>query len=254
MAKHTTLRQLAKEHAEGSLDRDSYRKSRAEYLQGLVSGEISLQEIDYPPPVKPPEPEALDTTERREEAKRPAKPAAQAPAEATAPAANPPAGQAEPGSNRGVFIGIAIALSVIILLAFSFMGGEEEQASGSSPQAPVKTGKEQTFAPASAEGAGDEVQQLIQSFLDKNNWSADSLQQFQQHWTGLASQQLSAARNSPALGKMTNAIYRQLLEEQALAGLVDDDSSLNKQRQLVEFARSLGIEDERFKLPKPPEP
>ena len=45
-----TLRELAKEHAQGNLDKDSYRKSRANLIQGIISASIPLKEIDYPPP------------------------------------------------------------------------------------------------------------------------------------------------------------------------------------------------------------
>lgn len=254
MANQTPLRQLAKDHAQGSLDKDSYRKSRAEFLQQLVAGEITLEEIDYPPPVKTPEPEPLDTTERREEVKRPAKPAVEAPADAAPATAAGDVAPEEQGSNRGIFIGIAIAVLVVVFLAFSFMAEDEQEQGTTRPGAATQRGPEKPVAATSVEKAGGEAQQLIESFLEKNNWSTDSLQQFQQDWNDLANDELAAAENSPVLGKMTNAIYRQLLEEQALAGLVDDDSSLNKQKQLVEFANSLGIEDSRFKLPDPPQP
>ena len=57
-----------------------------------------------------------------------------------------------------------------------------------------------------------------------------------------------ASKDSLETGQLTNAIYKQLLEEQALSGLVDDDSSADKQRQLVQFAADLGIEDSRISL------
>ena len=60
-----TLRALAKGYANDSLDKESYRKARAELIQGIISKKIPLAEIVYPALVKPPEPEALDDTQQR---------------------------------------------------------------------------------------------------------------------------------------------------------------------------------------------
>ena len=68
---NNTLRELAKEYAQGNIDKESYRSSRAELIQGTVAETIPLKEIDYPPLVQPPEPESLDETQRKDESKSP---------------------------------------------------------------------------------------------------------------------------------------------------------------------------------------
>ena len=255
-----TLRQLAKEHAQGDLDKDSYRKSRAELLQGIISGSTPLQDIDYPPPVQPPEPESLDTTERREDFKRkPAAESADASTEAAAASKSEPspapaaaAAAAEKSSNKGIIIGLVIAVVLIGIAAVGMMGGKDEKtaAAPASDSAQGMSAGDEPEGSESVSSAAGKAEQLIKEFLANKNWSEDSLSQFSEDWSALSNSEITATDESVALGQLTNAIYRQLLEEQALSGLVDDDSSLNKQRRLVEFANSLGISDSRIKLPE----
>ncbi len=258
-----TLRQLAKQYSLGNLEKDDYRKSRAELLQGIVAGNVSLAEIDYPPPVQPPEPESLDTTERREDLKR--KPAAEGGGAASAddaaaakseaapaPTAPATAAAAEKSSNKGIIIGLVVAVVLIGVAVVGMMGGKDEKADASSTgdMAQAMSSGAEPAASESVSSAAGKAEELIKEFLANNNWSEDSLGQFSQDWSALSNEEITATDESVALGQLTNAIYRQLLEEQALSGLVDDDSSLSKQRRLVEFASSLGISDSRIKLPE----
>jgi hypothetical protein len=246
-----TLRELAKEHALGNLDKDTYRKSRAELIQGILSATIPLQEIDYPPLVQPPEPEELDDTQRKDDPKRPPAPKAEAEA-ATAPKSETPnvsnnaATLDSGGSNKMLFIGLGIAVVALILLLVFAMGGNSDKQTNTATPASIDI-SENTI---STQQTATQAQNLIQSFLSKKNWSASSLDDFMQQWAELPAGDILASKGSLALGQLTNAIYKQLLEEQALSGLVDDDSSLNKQRQLVQFASELGIDDPRISLPE----
>lgn len=255
-----TLRQLAKEHAQGNLDKDSYRKTRAELLQGIVSGSVPLEEIDFPPPVRPPEPESQDTTERRDdrhtaaanaENENAAAPSA-VPPEAAAPgpaaSSTAQAGSESSSSGKGLLIGIALLVIVLVIAVSVFMmQGKKKEVLKTTPTAATANTSPVEAAPADAVS---KAQQLIKDFLATNNWSTQSLDQFTSDWADLSNDEVTATGESVALGQLTNAIYRQLLEEQALSGLVDDDSSLNKQRQLVEFANTLGIDDSRIQLPE----
>ena len=256
-----TLRQLAKDHSLGNLDKDSYRKSRAELLQGIVSGSVDLAEIDYPPPVQPPEPESLDTTERREDFKRkPASESSEASKEAPAAAATEaaPAASAaaeEKTSNKGIVIGLVVAVVLIAIAIVGLMGGKDDKGVESSSTKmtstaeSASTGSDAAASDDSSASTG-KAAQLIKDFLEKNNWSEASLNAFSESWSALSDDEVTATSESVPLGQLTNAIYRQLLEEQALSGLVEDDSSINKQKRLVEFANSLGISDSRIKLPE----
>ncbi len=251
-----TLRELAKDHVNGNIDKDSYRKSRAELLQGIVSGSIPLAEIDYPPLVQPPEPESLDDTQRKSDVKtlapKKSKPKAEGKTEA---AASKPAedtgssADSETKPNKILFVALGLAVIGIIIVAVIAMTGDSAE-----PPTPTSSASTDDYAGADAATPVAETttqaQALIRDFLGKKNWSDSSLDYFLQQWAELPAGDTSSSQDSLEMGQLTNAIYKQLLEEQALSGLVDDDSSLNKQRQLVQFATELGIEDTRISLPE----
>ncbi len=250
-----TLRELAKEHAQGNLDKDSYWKLRANLIQGIISASIPLKEIDYPPLVQPPEPESLDDTQRRDDYKKPpvkkAEPqAAASPEPGTGNSSTDTVESGTGATNKILFAGLALAIVAIIIVAvLALRGGDNGDKSATSASA--------TAAGADSAAGSDTVVEtttkargLILSFLDKKNWSDSNLNYFLQEWAELPADDILATKGSLAMGQLTNAIYKQLLEEQALSGLVDDDSSLNKQRQLVQFATGLGIEDSRISLPE----
>ena len=244
-----TLRELARAHAQSELDRDSYRSARATLLQGIIAGTTPLQNIDYPPLVRPPEPENLDDTQRREDLRKP-EPAVDSEA-TTGPKPGSKSSEPNEGSSMGLFAGLAVAvLALAVVLYFIFAGGGDNgsgQASTvASVDATVDSSTARSAAPATTES---EAQQLIKQFLADKNWSNASLDSFVERWQGLSENSISTSQSSLELGQLTNAIYKQLLEEQALSGLVDDDSSLLKQQKLVEFAQAIGINDARISLP-----
>jgi hypothetical protein len=248
-----TLRALAKGYADDSLDKESYRKARAELIQGIISKKIPLAEIDYPPLVQPPEPEALDDTQQRknESKKQPAaeKAKPQTPASAKSEEAKPSNDVStvddSEGSNKILFIGLGLTVIAIIIVAVIALTGDSSK----------KTTVARTTAANDKPGGTAVVatktkaQELIREFLNKKNWSSSTLEYFQQQWADLPADDIQTSKDSLEMGQLTNAIYKQLLEEQALSGLVDDDSSLNKQRLLVQFATEFGIDDARISLP-----
>ncbi len=251
---NTTLRELAKEHASGNLDKDSYRKSRAELIQGITAGAIPVKEVNYPPPVQPPEPEDLDVTQRKDENKNP--PAKKAEPQASTPP-KPETGESSVAnacndtgkSNQTLLIGLSLAVVGIIIVVVFLLKGTDN----SDTAASTATGTEIPAGNTSAAAATTKTDTLIQGFLENKNWSDSSLGDFRQQWTNLSTDEMQAAKGSLALGQLTNAIYKQLVDERALSGLMDDDSALHKQRQLVQFATELGIEDNRISLPDMPE-
>ena len=46
MTKEVTLRELARLYARGAIDRNSYHKSRAELLKGIIEGRIKIKDIE----------------------------------------------------------------------------------------------------------------------------------------------------------------------------------------------------------------
>ena len=245
-----TLKKLARAHADNELDKASYRKSRSELIQGILGGSIPLAEIDYPPLVKPPEPESLDDTQRREDIKKPAPstPASDAQPQTKKPASAPSGTETSSSSSTGLYIGLAVALLALIAIAAIMFIGEDKSATPSS--ATTSAGSVANVAEKTGMTAesSSQSQLMIRDFLKTNNWSTSSLNNFAQSWSELPEGDVLSSSASLEMGQLTNAIYKQLLEEQALSGLVDDDSSVQKQEQLVEFAVELGIEDPRISL------
>jgi hypothetical protein len=251
-----TLRKLARAHADGSIDEKAYRKARTELIQGILSDQIPLKVIEYPPLVRPPEAESLDDTQqrKREVRKTPAnETSAQSP---TAPPATTESGDASAPveltssspTNKLLFIGLAVVVIAIIVIIMFAMSGEDDSSK------PVTTSSSTLNKEAESTSIVDEstpAQMLIRDFLQKKNWSAASLDNFQQQWSSLATDEVM---ESLEMGQLTNAIFKQLLDERALSGLVDDDSSLNKQQKLLEFASALGINDERISMPEQLQP
>ena len=46
MSKEVTLRELARIYARGAIDRNSYRKSRAELINSIIEGRIEVKDIE----------------------------------------------------------------------------------------------------------------------------------------------------------------------------------------------------------------
>jgi len=251
-----TLRKLARGYADGTLEKDAYRKARAELIQGIVSSQIPLADIDYPPLVQPPVAEDLDDTQRKTEVKKPKAAASATPEKAASSAppkktekprsVEPTPEESNQGSNKLLFIGLGLALVAIIVVAVIALTGDSSKQS----TAVKSTTTSSTSKTAKTIAVSSKSQSLIRDFLSKKNWSNSSLEYFQQQWSALSDDEKLGSENSLEMGQLTNAIYKQLLDEQALSGLVDDDSSVNKQRQLVQFANALGIDDARIKLPE----
>ena len=47
MTREVTLRELARLYARGTIDRNSYHKSRAELLNGIIEGRIKVKDIEH---------------------------------------------------------------------------------------------------------------------------------------------------------------------------------------------------------------
>ena len=64
-----TLRELARSYSTGELHELTYRKKRAELINGILHGETPLRENDYSPIILPKLSEKVDITERKQERK-----------------------------------------------------------------------------------------------------------------------------------------------------------------------------------------
>jgi hypothetical protein len=95
------------------------------------------------------------------------------------------------------------------------------------------------------------AQQLLSEFLAQRNWAASgNLDAFIRNWQNLPAETRAAAAGTLELNQLTNAIYKQLLEERALSGIGDAEAALNRQKKLIEFAAQVGINDPRIAMPE----
>ena len=137
--------------------------------------------------------------------------------------------------NLPLIIGTGVAFLVIVILVFVFTGGKDEVI------------HEQSNA-VSATLSDTPAQKLIDNFLTQNKWRQEYLDSFLAEWSALGDLNLEQIQQTTEYGQITNAIYKRLLEERALAGLSSSSSGQDKQQMLVNFAQQLGISDSRISL------
>lgn len=268
-----TLRALARDYAKGELDKDAYRKSRADLIEGILSGAIPLQVNEYPAPRtiarydgsvegaqqrkrNRKKREAEDTTSVLvpQEATAPVPPP-QAPvpqAASSAPALAEPefvtgleidAGRETLWIPIGVFAGLLLVVGIVYLL---LPDTSDEPASPAAVQATAQPAEEPA-RPAIAPNR--QATDLVVKFLNDKKWSEAAMDEFLLQWQALPEEQRATMAGSGEMAQLNNAIYKNLVNERALSGLGDVEASLAKQRRLIAFAESLGIRDARLALP-----
>jgi len=222
----SALRKLAKSYASGNLDKETYRKKRAVYLESLLSGKISLYE-DVPD---------TETASRKtpSEDRDPASDTLQNAFEITN---IPPArSRRRRSKTTGAWL-IGAAVAVLGLVLVLFVSGDNEPQLDTQPEsAPLM--------PAASSPAQD----LIASFLEQKKWTQESIAAFLDQWRSISDADRIEAAESVEMDQLANAIHKKLLEERALSGIGNPESSLEKQRQLVRFAAEVGIRDNRITL------
>jgi len=254
-----TLRELAKQYAKGDIPQDAYRKLRTALIESILAGDVSPPVNEYRKAVAPGPAEPQEVTERRRERKRQPAPDTTAivrPEDRRPAAPRKPAPPAFPLLK--VSIGVAGVLIVAgIALLFTNKGEDEDS---SPPPAPI-TDTQSDAAPVMESGSNGAMEDtgsvaatdLIREFLRSKNWSDTRLSEFVSQWEGLPAEDRAAASESVALGQLTNAIYKKLLEERALSALGDEQEAFEKQRKLAAFAEQIGISDPRISLPNSPD-
>jgi hypothetical protein len=254
----TTLRELARAYAKGELGREEYRRSRSDLVASILSGEVVVKNLDFPPPLKFPGGDGQDATEPRQRRRHPdarqepettrVGQAAPPPVRAPGPAPAPAQAVNQADSSRGIWLFAGVVALGAVIAAGIFMAskrsGDSATLAVGEPAAPVT--KPATDDPAAAAGRA-----LISRFLQDRNWSGARLASFRSDWSALDSDQRAAALKSADAGRLASAVYQRLLEERALSGLGDAQSSLDKQRELVAFAGAIGIRDPRLTVPEP---
>ena len=235
------LRELAKDYVQNTIDLESYRKSRSELIKGICAGEVVVKENEYLAPLNSLEEELDDITENMgtqivnqgEDSK-------------VAPANSKATGQKRSSSlstgkieQKAIIIGslVIVVLCIIILTSLLLPSTKEELPKTLPTNEAVKKSS-----------AG---QSLIVEFMQQKNWTRENLNSFAASWQQLSAQEHEATHASPEMKRLTNAIYRQLLDERALISLGDVENAAANQRLLVDFTERLGIEDKRFTVVEP---
>jgi len=239
MATESTLRDLAKSYAGGKLDKANYRAARTTYVEAVVSGSVTL--LSSQDSGGPATTTSTDVNSRNSSDKTSMMGSA---AYSRAHSNEGDAGRS--GKTRtGLFIGGAALLVVIVVIVIAISGNKQEPSSTA-----VTASSTANSASAIPDATPTAAITLIRTFLTSNNWSQPTLDKFVADWQQIPDVDRNTSMSSVELGQLSNAIYKKLLEERALSGIGNPETSLDKQRQLVEFAASVGIQDQKISLPE----
>lgn len=273
-----TLRQLAKDYANGVIDMSSYRDARDHLLSGIAANEIPVATNDFRPLIKTHD---LDRTLEKTEIRTPATSPSiddkkEEPTTAVVDPANIPDDAAymhgddsmTDTENTGKLIAIIVIVVILVGIGyFLFKPAHKESANENNPaSAPVADTmsqetstdtQETTSQPAESKeiSVGEQssvAASLIEDFLQKNDWSDESLQTFKNSWAGLSYQEQTDELASSMKSRLANAINQKLVEERALMAIESNaDESRQRQTKLVNFAAEIGINDPRLKIDNP---
>ena len=227
----TTLRSLAKAYSKKNLEQAAYREARAKYINGVLAGELNLSVNDYPSLIRPKADTTTETTVRKQEKKKQPSPLTEAPQEQPV----------QTGINKKGYIAGAIAgLVIIIIIGIILSTDGDEKATNATD------GEEITTAVQAEPNA---AQLLIRDFLAQRNWAMTNLDAFVLKWQDLPDDIRSHASATLELNQLSNAIYKQLLEERALSA-IGNTADTSKQVKLIAFASQLGVNDPRITMPE----
>lgn len=247
-----TLRSLARDYANGILNKDAYRQSRDEFLAGVITGEIPLIVNDYRAPLPEQEPDLDSTFEKTEIRPAPSQKTEETTTEFVAPplssrherTTSPVATEQPDSSPSKHYMLAAAAIIGIAILVFAIPVLMNDDQTGISQITTMDADRPQPAA-VQQNKSGTE---LIDEFLNQRNWSDENLQQFTEKWNSLDPEEQTNGLASSSSVQLTNAIYKQLLEERTLFGTGNFDAIMARQQTLVNFAHSIGINDPRLKV------
>ncbi len=242
-----TLRELAKDYAKGVIDKETYRKSRTELVTAITSGNVTVKANNYEPPLIPAE-EELDVTET-----------VQRDRDVTAfadtnskesPLQNSGSVQTDKQSPLLFIIVSAVIVISLIIAVFLFY----PKPPGSAVTPPVPTPETISMTPTDTAQSNDDGvlttmagETLIADFLTEKNWHEESMDSFLESWQSLSLEDQESAKQTKRMQRMHDSIYKQFLEEKALAS-IDSEKAMMKQQKLIEFATAIGISDSRLAI------
>jgi len=248
-----TLRALAKEYANGTMKAQEYRKARDELLDGITSGRIKIAAREFQAPIasKIVEAEADITAFRSAAPKAPQqtpaeKPSASAPCETVTRETSTHTHT----TQWGLLIAIAVIIICLIILIALYPYVRPD---GAFPEREIGIATTITKDEAYTAALSEPGESIIKQFLRQNDWTGEKLREVISQWQELSAEEQAAALLSPARSRLVNAIHRKLGEEQALLELGEIETSIARQRLLVDFSNQLGINDQRLTVKEIPE-
>jgi hypothetical protein len=233
------LRALARDYLEERSDRATYRRLRAELLDGLIAPGLGPR-----PPPAPRATPAADITQPREGAEHRL---ATRPREATAldptvrpRGASPPRGAAAPKSpgppaRMGpgriaalAALGLLVAAGVVLLIL-------RQQRSPPPAPPPVAAAASATMSPAAGP---DPIHTILQPLLDDNDWSDSSVLALNEALRKFDPARIAADRNSDWFNTAIEIVRFRLKQQQALTGApLNPDTS-----PIAALAKTLGVD------------
>ena len=233
-----SLRSLAKDYANGVLSKDSYRNARNELLQGIVSGKFTVAKSEFRAPLQMEDPDITRDKTAIMQAPAEKKPR---PTTEFVPPDPPPSPPTSSSPLKLILITSIIATIAVITIIFFYTKPEQQE------QETLANTDHQPEISKQQENKNNAGHMLFENFLKANNWNDEGLQQFINDWNNLTDVERADTLSSPLKTQMANAINRQLLEERALFNLGGDKASvIERQRSLVNFADTIGIDDPRL--------
>ena len=215
----STLRDLSRAYALGSVDRETYRKQRHDLLTRIVAGELPV--LTYQPPepeqrtVFPYEDDGGDTTQ-----------------EILAPLLTLQSPSAKAPRKRGKLI-----LLTVLALALGAGALALREFFRSAPTVPATT-----VVPAGPAAVAD----LFAEFLATNQWHSAPLAALGARWDRLDDTARQQLRSAPTMRRLIDKTLEQIQAERALMALGDADEALANQQQLLELMARLGAQDARL--------
>jgi len=248
----TSLRQLAKKYADGSLDQESYRRARADYLEAILNGDESpgsLTQASYTSPqaVAGEETVSAASLQARQEPMQPAEGDPQ-PAELfqTRPI------QLSDNAHNPIYISVAIIAGVLVLVVLGtlLLGGDEDgTATDTAAPAAEQTAEPPPDMRPLVDDESNAALAQLKEFLDSPDWSRQGLNDFAERWQSLPRDERETALETTMARKLADELHDQLLEERALQ-TVDDSTAdaLAGQEKIVDFANVIGLQDRRLEV------
>ena len=211
------LRRLARDFANGKIEREAYTRRRDTLIDGIADGEIEI--VREPPPRPPPPP----------------------------PESPPPTIELEPES-RGlsplhVVVGAAVAV-VVVVAATWLLWPDKETVQIARTAAPAITQP----TPPEPEPA---ARVLVEAFVEARDWGNSSIAKFKVGWDALTPAEREAAKAAPWFRQLTRAMRDELKTQRALLEFDKTGEVVAAGARLLALGELLGVANTMPEFPIP---